>query len=157
MSANEPYRPTTEYPPPAQVLHQPGPRLQPRPHLPQPPGPVLLLHAAAPAHARRFGRSSGQTLRGSTPSRITSRAWGPTADIGGRFMQGLCTGLEVVGQTCRFIICCGSTKGLLARFPSRAKRIDVIARFVFPLIFAIFNLAYWLYYLFAKTKSFGDG
>ncbi len=41
----------------------------------------------------------------------------------------------------------------MSKFPSRAKRIDVISRFIFPLIFAIFNLAYWLYYLFAKSKS----
>ena len=34
---------------------------------------------------------------------------------------------------------------------SRAKRIDVISRFIFPLLFAIFNLAYWLYYLLAKV------
>lgn len=31
--------------------------------------------------------------------------------------------------------------------PSRSKRIDVIARIIFPIIFAIFNLTYWLTYL----------
>ena len=36
---------------------------------------------------------------------------------------------------------------------SRAKRIDVISRFIFPLLFAIFNLAYWLYYLLAKGSN----
>ena len=50
------------------------------------------------------------------------------------------------------IQCCRMTSPL-AKFPSRAKRIDVISRFVFPLVFAVFNLAYWLYYLFAKSKS----
>lgn len=59
---------------------------------------------------------------------------------------------EMSWQICTYILCCG-TKGLLSKFPSRAKRIDVLSRFIFPLIFAIFNLAYWLYYLFAKSKS----
>jgi hypothetical protein len=53
----------------------------------------------------------------------------------------------------RPVIMCCRTKSLLSKFPSRAKRIDVISRFIFPLIFAVFNLAYWLYYLFAKSKS----
>ena len=51
------------------------------------------------------------------------------------------------------LVYCFRTRGLLSKFPSRAKRIDVISRFIFPLIFAIFNLAYWLYYLFAESKS----
>ena len=62
------------------------------------------------------------------------------------------SGCDVLEHTCTYILCCG-TKGLLSKFPSRAKRIDVISRFIFPLIFAIFNLAYWLYYLFAKSQS----
>ena len=34
------------------------------------------------------------------------------------------------------------------KFPaSRSKRIDVVARIVFPIIFAIFNLSYWTFYL----------
>ena len=45
------------------------------------------------------------------------------------------------------------TKSLLSKFASRAKRIDVISRFIFPLLFAIFNLAYWLYYLLAKGSN----
>jgi len=35
----------------------------------------------------------------------------------------------------------------LARFPSRAKKIDVLSRVIFPLVFASFNLMYWTYYL----------
>lgn len=53
----------------------------------------------------------------------------------------------------RPVIFCCSTQSLLSRFPSRAKRIDVISRVIFPMVFAVFNLAYWLYYLFAKSKS----
>jgi len=64
----------------------------------------------------------------------------------------LARGCETLEHACTRLFCCGS-RGILARFPSRAKRIDVISRFIFPLIFAIFNLAYWLYYLFAKSKS----
>ena len=45
--------------------------------------------------------------------------------------------------------CCRS-KSFLSKFSGRAKRIDVISRFLFPLLFAIFNLAYWMYYLLAK-------
>jgi len=48
--------------------------------------------------------------------------------------------------------CCRS-KSILSKFSSRAKRIDVISRFIFPLLFAIFNLAYWLYYLLAKGNN----
>ncbi len=29
----------------------------------------------------------------------------------------------------------------------RAKRIDVVSRVVFPAVFAVFNLSYWIYYL----------
>ena len=45
------------------------------------------------------------------------------------------------------------SKSILAKFSSRAKRIDVISRFIFPLLFAIFNLAYWMYYLLAKGSN----
>ena len=70
--------------------------------------------------------------------------------------SGVCgcmrAGCNTIEHICTYILCCG-VRGLLSKFPSRAKRIDVISRFVFPLIFAISNLAYWLYYLFAKSKS----
>ncbi|XP_035704039.1 glutamate-gated chloride channel isoform X2 [Folsomia candida] len=42
------------------------------------------------------------------------------------------------------------TKTWLSRFPSRSKRIDVIARIVFPLLFAFFNVAYWCAYVLRK-------
>lgn len=35
----------------------------------------------------------------------------------------------------------------LNRFPTRSKRIDIIARICFPLLFALFNLLYWVNYL----------
>lgn len=53
----------------------------------------------------------------------------------------------------RPVMLCCSAHSLLSKFPSRAKRIDVISRVIFPMVFAVFNLAYWLYYLFAKSKS----
>ncbi|XP_076059351.1 glutamate-gated chloride channel-like isoform X2 [Oratosquilla oratoria] len=40
--------------------------------------------------------------------------------------------------------CC---KTWLSKFPTRSKRIDVIARITFPLVFALFNLVYWSAYL----------
>ncbi len=36
----------------------------------------------------------------------------------------------------------------------RAKRIDVVSRVIFPAIFAIFNLSYWIYYLIRAAKEF---
>ncbi|XP_059477827.1 glutamate-gated chloride channel isoform X4 [Neocloeon triangulifer] len=36
----------------------------------------------------------------------------------------------------------------LSKFPTRSKRIDVISRITFPLVFALFNLVYWSTYLF---------
>lgn len=41
----------------------------------------------------------------------------------------------------------------LNKFPSRAKKIDVISRVVFPAIFAIFNLSYWCYYLLQEAQT----
>lgn len=38
----------------------------------------------------------------------------------------------------------------LNKFPSRSKRIDVISRIFFPLMFALFNLVYWTTYLFRE-------
>lgn len=36
----------------------------------------------------------------------------------------------------------------LHRFPTRSKRIDVLSRIFFPLLFALFNVFYWVTYLF---------
>ena len=41
----------------------------------------------------------------------------------------------------------------LNKFPSRAKKIDVISRVTFPAIFAMFNLTYWCYYLLQEAAS----
>lgn len=43
--------------------------------------------------------------------------------------------------------CCRSW---LSKFPTRSKRIDVISRIFFPIVFALFNLAYWSTYLFRQ-------
>ncbi|KAI1289769.1 Glutamate-gated chloride channel [Halotydeus destructor] len=43
--------------------------------------------------------------------------------------------------------CC---KRWLSRFPTRSKRIDVVSRISFPLLFALFNLFYWTTYLFRE-------
>ena len=36
---------------------------------------------------------------------------------------------------------------------SRSKRIDIVARIIFPIIFATFNLCYWAFYLSEEHKS----
>jgi hypothetical protein len=41
----------------------------------------------------------------------------------------------------------------LNKFPSRAKKIDVISRITFPAIFATFNISYWSYYLTQEARS----
>ncbi|XP_070498607.1 glutamate-gated chloride channel isoform X2 [Chironomus tepperi] len=50
--------------------------------------------------------------------------------------------------------CC---KSWLSRLPtrqcSRSKRIDVISRITFPLVFALFNLVYWSTYLFREEED----
>ncbi|XP_013098534.1 glutamate-gated chloride channel isoform X25 [Stomoxys calcitrans] len=50
--------------------------------------------------------------------------------------------------------CC---KTWLSKFPtrqcSRSKRIDVISRITFPLVFALFNLVYWSTYLFRDEED----
>ena len=38
-------------------------------------------------------------------------------------------------------------KTWLKKFPSRSKRIDVLSRIFFPIMFAFFNLFYWVTYL----------
>lgn len=39
------------------------------------------------------------------------------------------------------------------QFPSRSKRIDVMSRILFPVVFAVFNLAYWGTYLFRENED----
>ena len=46
--------------------------------------------------------------------------------------------------------CCRSW---LSKFPTRSKRIDVISRITFPLVFAVFNLVYWSTYLFREETE----
>ncbi|KAF6199641.1 hypothetical protein GE061_005939 [Apolygus lucorum] len=41
----------------------------------------------------------------------------------------------------------------LSKFPTRSKRIDVISRITFPLVFALFNLTYWSTYLFREDAD----
>ena len=35
----------------------------------------------------------------------------------------------------------------------RSKRIDIVARIIFPIVFATFNLCYWTFYLSEENKS----
>ena len=42
--------------------------------------------------------------------------------------------------------CCQPTTWI-STYTLRSKRIDVISRIIFPLVFAVFNLAYWSTYL----------
>ncbi|XP_049817927.1 glutamate-gated chloride channel isoform X2 [Aethina tumida] len=46
--------------------------------------------------------------------------------------------------------CC---KSWLSKFPTRSKRIDVISRITFPLVFALFNVIYWSTYLFREETE----
>ncbi|XP_022914865.1 glutamate-gated chloride channel isoform X2 [Onthophagus taurus] len=46
--------------------------------------------------------------------------------------------------------CC---KSWLSKFPTRSKRIDVISRITFPLVFAVFNVIYWSTYLFREDSE----
>lgn len=57
---------------------------------------------------------------------------------------------EVHLQSAKPEKCC---KNWLAKFPTRSKRIDVIARIIFPLVFAFFNLAYWSTYIFTDDEQ----
>jgi len=41
----------------------------------------------------------------------------------------------------------------LNKFPSRAKKIDVLARVIFPAIFAFFNMSYWTFYLTQEANT----
>jgi anionic glutamate receptor len=44
-------------------------------------------------------------------------------------------------------------KSWLAKFPTRSKRIDVVSRITFPLVFALFNLVYWSTYLLQEEEK----
>ncbi|XP_017788033.1 PREDICTED: glutamate-gated chloride channel isoform X3 [Habropoda laboriosa] len=46
--------------------------------------------------------------------------------------------------------CCRSW---LSKFPTKSKRIDVISRIFFPIVFAFFNLTYWSTYLFREEEE----
>ncbi|XP_063696455.1 glutamate-gated chloride channel isoform X4 [Culicoides brevitarsis] len=46
--------------------------------------------------------------------------------------------------------CC---KTFMSKLPTRSKRIDVISRITFPLVFALFNLVYWSTYLFRDEDA----
>lgn len=41
----------------------------------------------------------------------------------------------------------------ISKFPSRSKRIDVMSRIIFPVVFALFNFAYWGTYLFFENED----
>lgn len=41
----------------------------------------------------------------------------------------------------------------ISKFPTRSKRIDVISRIIFPVMFALFNLIYWTTYLVREGKQ----
>ncbi|XP_053212603.1 glutamate-gated chloride channel-like [Panonychus citri] len=41
----------------------------------------------------------------------------------------------------------------LRKFPTRSKRIDVVSRILFPTMFALFNLVYWITYLFIDERK----
>jgi len=47
----------------------------------------------------------------------------------------------------------GLCRSWLSRFPTRSKRIDVVSRIFFPLVFALFNLVYWTTYLFREDAD----
>lgn len=47
----------------------------------------------------------------------------------------------------------GCYRSWLSKFPTRSKRIDVIARITFPLVFAFFNLVYWSTYIFQERDQ----
>ncbi|XP_049801112.1 glutamate-gated chloride channel-like [Schistocerca nitens] len=53
-------------------------------------------------------------------------------------------------QTARAANCCCCV--FLAKFPSRATRIDIISRITFPIAFTLFNCFYWYTYLFTEEE-----
>ncbi|XP_025201732.1 glutamate-gated chloride channel isoform X3 [Melanaphis sacchari] len=44
-------------------------------------------------------------------------------------------------------------KSWMSKFPTRSKRIDVISRILFPMVFAMFNMSYWSTYLFREDTE----
>ncbi|KAI8437328.1 hypothetical protein MSG28_011681 [Choristoneura fumiferana] len=48
---------------------------------------------------------------------------------------------------------CRCCRTWMSKFPTRSKRIDVISRITFPLVFAFFNLAYWSTYLIREEED----
>ncbi|XP_050545424.1 glutamate-gated chloride channel isoform X5 [Daktulosphaira vitifoliae] len=44
-------------------------------------------------------------------------------------------------------------KSWMSKFPTRSKRIDVISRILFPMVFAMFNMSYWSTYLFREGED----
>ncbi|KAK7572030.1 hypothetical protein V9T40_014502 [Parthenolecanium corni] len=48
---------------------------------------------------------------------------------------------------------CVCFRSWISKFPTRSKRIDVVSRIVFPLVFALFNVSYWSTYLFRDEQE----
>ncbi|KAK7604419.1 hypothetical protein V9T40_005605 [Parthenolecanium corni] len=48
---------------------------------------------------------------------------------------------------------CWCFKSWMSKFPTRSKRIDVISRIIFPLVFALFNITYWSTYLLRDAQE----
>lgn len=48
---------------------------------------------------------------------------------------------------------CICFRSWISKFPTRSKRIDVVSRIIFPLVFALFNISYWSTYLFRDEQE----
>ncbi len=48
---------------------------------------------------------------------------------------------------------CLCFRSWISKFPTRSKRIDVVSRIIFPLVFALFNISYWSTYLFRNEEE----
>ncbi|XP_046397665.1 glutamate-gated chloride channel isoform X2 [Ischnura elegans] len=68
---------------------------------------------------------------------------------GGGGAGGPCE-IHMAGPPSKRKNCC---RTWLSKFPTRSKRIDVISRITFPLVFALFNLVYWSTYLFREEAE----